>query len=519
MKILDYILILFLCLPLSVSCAGDLGNYEYEELDEPQIFGIEDVQVLTYERLQFSPSFGDGAVSEDMYDFEWKAVSQSGSSEPVVIGTSRELDYEVLLSPDAYTLFFTMTERKTGLFWRRSVNLLVSSSMSEGWMVLCSDEGRTRLDVVSMVTGETYRDILKDNGTPRWNGPRKIIWLSDKTDASSPYYLLTDEGATRLGKDSFEWRPEYDFSYEVASQEHLLPECIVSAGFGKVVVSGTNAHYCEIMGFDGLYGSSVNKGFPVAPFVGANVLATQIYAAVYLLYDTENRRFMAFCPLLATNDLGALDPLTDMESFAGIADGMAPGAGQVGTAFDGWPKGRELIYMENTRYDPGNGKMGMTYAVLNGGGAVEIYGIQLGDILLYADCTYVIGKGYYGDLSGCPGVDSDDCIYAFSSLKNCMYYAVGSTVYMVDLSVSPLQARVQLSFPGETVTCMKFNLYQRDENMQQSYDLIVGTLKDGQGVLRVYEGRESDGDFTMAEPRIYDGFAEIVDVAYKERLY
>jgi hypothetical protein len=66
---------------------------------------------------------------------------------------------------------------------------------------------------------------------------------------------------------------------------------------------------------------------------------------------------------------------------------------------------------------------------------------------------------------------------------------------------------------------MKFNLYQKTENMQKSYDLVVGSQKDGSGVLRIYEGRESDGDFTNVEPLVYDGFKEIVDVEYKERIY
>jgi hypothetical protein len=55
--------------------------------------------------------------------------------------------------------------------------------------------------------------------------------------------------------------------------------------------------------------------------------------------------------------------------------------------------------------------------------------------------------------------------------------------------------------------------------MQKSYDLVVGSLKDGEGVLRVYEGRESGGDFTDVTPQTYEGFAKIVDVEYKERIY
>ena len=504
---------------LVCACSQDLGNYEYITLDEPVVTGLEDQNVFTLSRLQLTPQIEGGDFSDEEYSFEWMVLNSNTYGEPVVIGTARVLDYEVILAPGAYRLYFTITEKSTGLFWRSEVGLTISSSMSEGWMVLCSDEGRARLDIVSVTTGETMADVLKGNGMPQLNGPRKIQWLSDKTDAASPYYLLTDDGATRLGRDAFEWKPEYDFAYEVALQEKLAPYSITTGGFGKVVVSGTDAHYCEVMGIDGLYGSAVNKGFAVSPFVGANVLATQVYAAVYLLYDIDNQRFMAYCPLLATNDLGNLNPVAGMDEMGQIAEGMAPGAGVVGSAFDSWPEGMDCVYMENTRYDPGNAKMGLTYALLTDGSSCHLYGIQLGDILRYADCTYVLGKGYYGDLSKCRDILHPDALYAFSSLKSCMYYAVGGNVYKVDLSQTHAKEELQFSLSGESITCLKFNLYQKSENMQKIYDLVVGSVKDGEGILRVYEGRESGGDFTEVEPEVYTGFAEIVDVTYKERVY
>ena len=504
---------------LLTACSMDQGNYEYVILDEPVISGLEDQDVLTFSRLQMSPQIEGGDFSEQDYDYEWMVLNQNMISDPVVISNERNLDYTVELVPGAYVLYFKITERQTGLYWRSSVNLYVSSSLSEGWMVLCSDGGRARLDMVSKVTGQVVTDVLKETGMPQMQGPRRIQWLSDKTDAASPYYLLTDDGATRLGKDAFEWKPEYDFSYEVAVPEKLAPHSIVSSGFGKMIVSGDKAHYCEIMGIDGLYGSAVNKNFAASPYVGANVLATQVYAAVYLLYDTDNKRMMAYCPLLATNDLGGLDPLATMDEMGQIAEGMAPGAGVLGNAFGQWPEGYDCLYIENTRYDPGNAKMGLTYVLLSDGSGCYLYGVQLGDMLRYADCTYVLGKGYYGDLSQCTGITREDALYAFSSLKNYMYYAVGGKVYRVDLSAQPIKEELQFELPGELITCLKFNLYQKSENMSRSYDLIVASEKNGKGVLRVYEGRESDGDFARVKPSVYEGFTKIMDVTYKERVY
>ena len=517
-NIYKYITALLMAL-LALSCSGDLGNYDYVELDEPVIEGVEDRSVLMFSRLTMTPDLGADTFRKPDYAFEWKVIDSNGDNEPVIIGTDASLDCEITLQPGLYYLYFTVTEVATGIYWQKQAELTVSSATSEGWLVLCSEDGRARLDVVSAVTGETIRDVLKDSGMPQMNGPRRIQWLSDKTDAASPYYLLTDDGATRLGKDAFDWKPEYDFAYEVAVQEKLIPHSIVSAGFGKMVVSGTSAHYCEVMGIDGLYGSAVNKDFAVAPYVGANVLATQVYAAVYLLYDIDNKRMMAYCPLLATNDLGGLDPLAEMDQMGQIAEGMAPGAGMLGNAFAEWPQGYDCLYMENTKYDPGNAKMGLTYVLLAKDGKCHLYGVQLGDMLRYADCTYVLGKGYYGDLSGCRDILHPAALYALSSLKAYMYYALDETVYRVDLLSDNPREEVQFSLKGERITCLKFNLYQKSENMQKSYDLVVGSIKDGEGVLRVYEGRESGGDFKGVTPQVYEGFARIVDVEYKERIY
>ena len=517
-ELFRYVLVLAVC-ALGVACSQDKGNYDYVELNEPKVSGLQDMSVLTFAHLRIEPVLEGGEFPDSEYSFKWKVLDNVELAEPVVISESRILDYEVTLAPGSYTLFLVITEKATDLYWQFESQLNVSSSLSEGWMVLCSDQGRARLDFVSSVTGETYRDVLRDNGMPQMNGPRRIQWLSDKTDAASPYYLLTDDGATRLGRDAFEWKPEYDFSYEVAVPEKLAPHSIVSSGFGKMIVSGDKAHYCEIMGIDGLYGSAVNKSFAVSPYVGANVLASQVYAAVYLLYDTDNRRMMAYCPLLATNDLGGLDPLATMDEMGQIAEGMAPDAGVLGNAFGQWPEGYDCLYIENTRYDPGNAKMGLTYVLLSDGSGCYLYGVQLGDMLRYADCTYVLGKGYFGDLSECADITREDALYAFSSLKNYMYYAVGSKVYRVDLAAENPKEELQFELSGERITFLKFNLYQKSENFSRSYDLLVASEKNGKGVLRIYDGRKSDGDFTTVKPSVYEGFTEIVDVTYKERVY
>lgn len=504
----------------AASCARDLGNYTYHELCTPAISGIEEnIGVLTQETLRISPVITNG-LEPEMYEYEWKAIDKNIDMSSTVIGTGRDLDYVVTLPPAEYALYYKITEKESGIYWMTESTLTVSSSMTEGWMVLCSDSGASRLDFISDITGLTYTDVLKDNaGMPQLNGPRKIHWQNTMSDVNSPYYLFTDDGATRLGKDSFEWKKEYSMQYEMAAMQDVAPYSMVSAGFGRMFVSGTDAYYCETMGIAGLFGTPVNKGFRAAPYVGANVSGVQ-YASVYMLYDTDNRKFMAYCPLLTKNDLGAQNPLTGMDEMGMIAEGFAKEgeSSVVGTAFGDYPEGYDMVYMENTLYDPGNGRMGITYSILADGERRLVYGIQLGDMLRFSDCTYVLGKAYYGDISGCQGITDEKAIFAFSSLKSCMYYAVGSTVYCADLNASPIQGKPMIDIAGENITLLKFNLYRQSYNSRRSYDLVVGTEKDGKGTLRIYEGYESNGDFSNAVPAVYTGFAAIVDAEYKERI-
>ena len=164
---------LFLC----AACANDLGNYDYRDLTEPDITGIEaNISVLTHARLQLTPDLGGNDFPDDRYSFEWRTLARSADETVTVIGTSRNLDYEVALPAGAYTLFFKVTEDASGVYWQTSSELQVSEATSEGWMVLCADgdDDRARLDMVSAVTGETYTDLLKDNGMPEMKGPRRI---------------------------------------------------------------------------------------------------------------------------------------------------------------------------------------------------------------------------------------------------------------------------------------------------------------------------------------------------------
>lgn len=74
---------LFLC----AACANDLGNYDYRDLTEPDITGIEaNISVLTHARLQLTPDLGGNDFPDDRYSFEWRTLARSADETVTVIG-------------------------------------------------------------------------------------------------------------------------------------------------------------------------------------------------------------------------------------------------------------------------------------------------------------------------------------------------------------------------------------------------------------------------------------------------
>lgn len=500
---------------LLMGCSQDEGNYDYHSLNEPNITGIpEETSVLIHDKLDLDPAMGDNITDLNAYDYEWKVINNSGDHEETVLSHEKHIDQEVTLNTGEYTLYFTAKEKTTGLFWRKSYKLTVSDSSSEGWMVLCDVDGKTRLDIISKVTGKTYQDVLKTNGMPKLNHPYSIQYQPRCGYSDSPFYLFTAEGATRLSKNNFAWQNDYAFKYEVAKSQDLHPQGMVcdQSGMMRVCVSDGYVYTASNMGIQGLFAAN-NKQATLAPYVGANIGASA-YASIYLVYDNTNKCFMSCCPFLVSLSLSDTNyhSMTEMEE---IATGYKGSDMVTGSAFKDYPVGLDFVYMENTKYDPGNASMGITYTVLRDGAKFYLYGIQLGDMLTYADCTFALGKAYYGDLSGCTDI-AKASHFAFSSLRNYMYYAVDGTVYRVDLSEKPLKAERQFVLSGENITMMKFNIYQ-NASSEKDYDLVVGSEKNGVGTLRIYDGMTTEGDFSKVTPTSYTGFAKIVDATYRER--
>ena len=505
-------LLILLSLLLSAACSGDLGNYVYTELEEPQIGGINaEYTVLAHSRLVIIPDFEPESFDDpERYSYSWKALGKGYTAALQTLSEERNLNWAVELPAGSYTLYFRITDRSSGIFWQTQSALEIRETTSKGWMALCrgaSDEAD--LQMYSEVTSKVYKGLLDNSGIPAAVGPRAIQW-SYYADSQSPFYLLCDNVSTRLSREGFAWSEEYMLRYEMGAGGEPLAECICDGAACKLMIADGQAYYASCQLGVGLF-ASVKGTSDLAPFIGVNACTKSIVVPVFLFYDTEGKRFMAYSPNLGSSDVGGYETLWEINGLVDFLGSMPSGGEVTGSAFASFPQGMELLTMQNSTYDPSGSNMGVTYSLLREGSRFELYGVQLGELwgaVQIGDCAYALGKAVYADLSECSRISEASC-YAFSPLRSAMYYSVGGDLYFVDLSAAAPGAELQLSLSGEMICDLEWH----------GYDLAVASLKGENGTIRIYEGFDSDGDFSSVNPQKLEGFGEIADICYRELEY
>ena len=506
------------CLCVS-ACAEDKGNYDYRDLNDLTIDFDDSYSVIARENFTIEPEVtAKSGFNPDLYTYEWKVYDINGTQEPTTLGSELNLSGELILTQGDYKLVLNITEKSTGIYYQKTANLHVDTPLSSGWLLLCNDNGRACLDMVSHIKtpDNIYHDLLKNTDMEDWQEPRQL--LCDPKMAE-PFYLITGSGTTRLSNSDFIWNPSYMIANEFGTGTFTGSVGCMAAQFpGKVLIDANGrVYYCNTLTGDGLFNTVRSNKFYVSPAVGYNALANQ-FVPFFLMWDKNNKRFVVCAQEFISIGLNNL-------SDVAVSDLAGDGFPTVNEDLFKWPgksDNMSLVHMENTKYDKNMSGNGVTYAILSQGNKRYLYGIILGDLYTFVDTKYgnTYEKAYYVDLSNCTDIASATH-FAFSSLKSFMYYSVGGKVYRVNFANGSPSAELQFELPqSEEITCLKFYLWTQDDKNNRTYDLIVGS-KDAENMshLRIYEGFNSEGNFKDAQPEeAYSGFKDIIDVIYRESI-
>lgn len=509
---------------LLYSCYDDEGNYDYRGINEVKISGLPDGEVTKFKNgdtLKIEPVI-EGTVSgqdETDYEYSWTAVLQNGKgeeTEAVEIGTERNLSYFVELPLGRYFIYLNVLDRKTNVTWRQKFDLNVSIATSTGWIVLCEENGETRLDMISQVgeKGVMLRKLLNDFNMPNKQGPERILLTLNYNGAGSPFVriiLITRTGACYLEPESLTWEEAFDLKYDMGIvPRDFRPTYVASinprsSGSSRNILLTMDEVYCKKSYYSYIYELPRNyvdeETFKAAPFV---ITSAQDYFYQWeppiLLYDIDHRRFVQ----LNTTYNGTScwipvvkDPVFDMTT------------------------GKEFVYAANTR----QGNSACSFILLRDDQR-KLWLHGLNDI---QNNSFKQLKDYYYQLEA-TGIEQAR-LFAVHTYFYFLFYVVDNQIWQFDM-VNKTSRKITLldkegrplDFSGEEITFIKFNplqcgAYNRPEGYGEiEYRLIVGSDKGGEngGVIRMFDiGDRMTDEVTLYEE--YTGFAKPVDIVFRER--
>lgn len=140
--------------------------------------------------------------AEGEYTYEWKFIPQNADKDKgadtldFVVATTKDLELPITLKADSYTCFYRVEDKATKVSWYQKFYLQVSSLTSEGWMVLCEQDGQSRMDMIVNVDANTdiiSRDIWSESDLVTGK-PVKL--MSNFSGAGGNIYLFTCENGT-----------------------------------------------------------------------------------------------------------------------------------------------------------------------------------------------------------------------------------------------------------------------------------------------------------------------------------
>lgn len=489
-KNLKYSFILIFSALLFNSCAEDLGNYDYKEINEVLFSGVEShYNVLLGDTFEIKPELNftlDNQGDENNYEYEWYA---QGPGDDIVLGTEKDLVIEaVQLIPGEYNVRYRVTDKDTGVQWNTQFYLDVKSAIYEGWMVLCDDNGTARLDMLSLINDEyrTINDVLDFAGSSlKLEGAPKFVYCYSHRDFYGIYVTSEDTGTTRIHPDTFEWKPEYYLSYEMMTLDTPLDygvDFMNIASFQNracfIYKDGDIFQYNSTYFDYGIPNNTVlseAKNFKAAPFIAECFLFCSI------IYDADNQRFLKIgynqqsCYTLPEGDL-----------------------------FD-YNTGKDMVYMTYTYYNGGE-----VHSLLKDPNNSKLYLARMGVSL-----TGTVTQRYYEEIpEDIAAVMLQSKDFAISPDFGYLFYNDGNKVYEYDFNLK--QSKVVLDKGAEQITLMKFeNKNNIPSSMVKQLHVFTYDESTQNGALELYTVPPVNGMLDLEQR--FEGLGKVVSSTYRRR--
>lgn len=496
-----YLVLLLLC----VACKKDLGNYNYTELNDINFGGLsKSYTVLLGEKLQIKPEFkfskennnDEQAFSYQWYAFDINANLQLPADQRKNIAQTRNLDAAIQVPPGNYLLYYSVTDKKTGVVYTITIPLKVETAIYEGWMVLNDVDGVARLDMVSKIKNvyTPIVDVLAQTGSElSLKGKPLNVTCYPFSFSAYGISVSTDQGSNRIDPETFKWKNTYNLSYEMVANtpagfhaDFLAP---IKEDKGICYMYAGGNIYFNYSLFSINYGVPVNLvtgekvGFKAAPFVAA-AMDLSTFTPMAVAFDTEKKRFLKHSG--SDRSMGTIPtPLLPLFNTSNM--------------------GMDLLHMEYTTY--------------NGGEVFAVMKNPAGKIYLVRFSPFNGAHNYFAEITGTDITQAEK--FTLSPVFGYLFYTVGGKVYEYDTSLKT--TKLMIDKGSEKISLLKFQDFARSSNTyykDKANQLMVCSYKptepaDKNGKLEFYNVPSLNGDLTLAEG--YSGFGKILSVSYRQR--
>ena len=91
------------------------------------------------------------STDESTLEYQWSVLITEGEQYERVIGKEKNLEWPADLKAGKYTGLFKVYDKISGLSWIQSFKIVATTVTSEGYLVLCRQENRPRMDIIHTV--------------------------------------------------------------------------------------------------------------------------------------------------------------------------------------------------------------------------------------------------------------------------------------------------------------------------------------------------------------------------------
>ncbi|MDR3219736.1 MAG: hypothetical protein LBU22_12320 [Dysgonamonadaceae bacterium] len=530
------------------SCLEDTGNYDYLEINEVSISGINDEDTPYYttlgDSLKIAPTlaFSLGEESE-VFKYEWhlmKITTTPPRQSIGVLSDQRNLAITVgglINAEGTYQLMYCITNLNTSVRYDHLFTLVVQDRMQVGYIMLCEKESDSfDIDLISLFrdTLTHYHNALDiyDSELPRTG--RKPIDLVCYGDNISPsvtaggkkyaIWVLTDKSTDRVRAENLEYQPGFNLSNRLTvldnkyrpADGNLVADRIFSIALhsttsGKdYLFTGGNYFFYNwaVMGW--FYSFPVNTmSVSEAPYKVAPYVFMTSNGAVF--FDETHNRFEAH--IAGTNEI-ASNSATLLRTTRLTS----------GAYFDWQDPDYRLLYMDNRTTTTG-------FAVVRNDRTGRYEFLQMSLATAVVEGAIVIAANQIGKAEFPAGANLDNIkFFAYHNTLPYLFLASEDRVYRINTSAMTTldDITAQVLPAGYKVSKIKNSAIRFPRTNQ----IVIASYNPGgpageNGQLALYEVEDGTGNLKLAKHPVaptddgyqidmkWTGLGKVISVDYK----